>query len=86
MSDAIPPAPRLPADTLRAPDVEDPTELMRELRAALANVGDLIQRLDTRLACTQLATLTLEHKVNMRAERDEDFDARLRVLEGLAAE
>lgn len=92
MSDSkFPPAPRLPSipdlapgrghelsDTA-PPAEDDPIELMIELKAALANAGELMTRLSTRLSRVQLAMLANEHKANTAIQR---ADA---ALEGLGA-
>lgn len=66
---------RLPRDPLKptipAPADEDPMGLMRELRAALENAGELMTRLSTKLACMQMAMLTEEAqtiRVNERVD------------------
>src|SRR6478609_3166689 len=79
-NDELPRVPRMPsipkgkdhgrelADTA-PPSEEDPIELMIELKAALANVGELCTKLSTRLSRVQLAMLANEHKANTGAER-----------------
>ncbi len=60
------------AERITQPPVEeDALSLMRDLRGALANVGELITKLDLRLCQTMLATATVEHKVNQLRE---EFD------------
>lgn len=89
--DRLPSAPRIPkippargrahelSDT--APPTEDPLEIMRELRAALANFGELCVRLDTSLAVHELAILTAEHKVNTAHEIADETRGRVAELE-----
>lgn len=102
MSDAkFPPDPRLPSipklspgrahelsDTA-PPSEEDPIALMIELKAALANAGELMMRLTTRLSRVQLAMLANEHKANTAIERASEALGRLGKVEaklGMAAE
>lgn len=84
---AIPPPPRVPS-TLPSP-ADDVLAVMRELRKALANVGELCVRLDTTLAVHELAILTAEHKVNTAHEAVDGMRARISRIEsrlGMAAE
>lgn len=76
------PAPA-PLPTIPATPDDDVRKLMRELRAALANVGELCTRLDTRLACHELAILTDEHKINTARERADEHERRIADLERL---
>lgn len=80
----FPAAPRMP--TIPAPKDEDPIHLMRELRAALENAGDLMTRLATKIACLELAMLTDEHKVNTLREDHTALTERVSALEDMAAE
>lgn len=83
-NDRFPRSPLVP--TIPAPADEDHKRLMRELRAALANCGELMTRLDTTLAVHELAILTEEHKANHAHERiDEEARARLELTERVAA-
>lgn len=86
MSDKIPSAPCLPsgteASTAPAP-TDDLRADMRELRAALANVGALLAKVDTGLLRLELAELTTEHRTNVLTERADSHEQRLRRLEGL---
>ena len=67
--------------------------LMREVRAACENLGALVTRLATNMACLELAMLTDEHKTNtlredLEAERAErgKLSERVKALEAQAAE
>lgn len=87
----LPPPPSTP--TIPAPKDEDPMRLMREVRAALENTGELMTRLSTKLACIELAMLADEHKTNtlredLEAERAErgKLSERVAALEVQAAE
>lgn len=102
MSDAkFPPDPRLPSipklspgrshelsDTA-PPAEDDPIQLMIELKAALANAGERMTRLTTRLARVQLAMLANEHKANTAIQRSDaalEGLGKIRVKLGMAAE
>lgn len=82
----IPRPPRMPSNTgpSTAPAPTDELRAdIRELRAALANVGALLVRVDTGLCRLELAELTTEHRANVLTERADGHEARLRRLEGL---
>lgn len=69
-------------DTTPAPPPEDEAlELMTELRAALANAGELMAKLSHKLTQTQLAVLTQEHKTNVHRDRLDGHELRIRALE-----
>jgi len=70
-------------DTLRATDEPSAVELMVELKAALANAGELMVKLERKLTITQLAMLTQEHKTNVHRDRLDGHELRLQRLEGL---
>lgn len=71
------------------PAEDDPIALMIELKAALANAGELMTRLSTRLSRVQLAMLANEHKANTAISRSNEALERLGKVEiklGMAAE
>ena len=65
--DRLPGPPTLP--TIGPVADDDPMRLMRELRAALVNVGDLVTRLDTKLATVILAELASEREIRALQDR-----------------
>jgi hypothetical protein len=69
--------------TLPAPDEPSAVELMIELKAALANAGELMVKLERKLTITQLAMYTQEHKTNVHRDRLDGHELRLQRLEGL---
>jgi hypothetical protein len=99
MSDErLPGGPRLPsipklqnrgrelADTVPPPENE-PDRLMRlleEVKAASANLGDLVSQLHTAIAVTQLAMLTYEHQVHNAHDRIDLLTDRVLDLESAA--
>ena len=74
----FPDDPRVPSTIPSGPD-DDLRDLIYDLRAALANVGDLCTRLDTKLATVILAERAEELEIGRLRER-------VGRLEGLAAE
>lgn len=102
MNSSFPPDPLFPSnlgpDTGRRATTEPAhpdafREDLRQLRAALADVGALLARVDTHLCRLELAELTSEHRLNVvqesatvHAKQLEDHEVRLAKLESTAAE